>query len=270
MPTNLMGVDVGFSKTGLTTGIACLHGDHLTVERVGTAWESRQAKIPRGFQPSVIAIDGPLLRFGADEHVRRHVEFIFSRTPFHNRCKPGLSHSGVGFDFRKASADAYVQFGQILANLLSPNGATVYRAGPTVEAFPNAFLGVLMPEEKIVLAPKFKRGRRFDWLYDQMVTTGRLESLLSKDLDLPDVVWRRLGSERNHELRAALICLLTAALAAKGMAAIIGDTEGGWFWLPPLALWESWAKEGLESAINQMAVKANSGPTIPSFAPINL
>jgi hypothetical protein len=42
-----------------------------------------------------------------------------------------------------------------------------------------------------------------------------------------------LRSETDHELRAALICLLTAALAARGIAAIIGEAEGGWFWLPP-------------------------------------
>jgi hypothetical protein len=63
-----------------------------------------------------------------------------------------------------------------------------------VEAFPNAFLGVLMPEEELELAPKFNRGRRLDWLYEQVVTTGRLESLLSKGLDLPAMVWQRLGS----------------------------------------------------------------------------
>jgi hypothetical protein len=33
-----------------------------------------------------------------------------------------------------------------------------------VEAFPNAFLGVLMPEEELLSAPGLKRGRRFDWL----------------------------------------------------------------------------------------------------------
>jgi hypothetical protein len=65
-------------------------------------------------------------------------------------------------------------------------------------------------------------------------------------LDLPDVVLHRLRSETDHELRAALICLLTAALAAKGTAAIIGEAKGGWFWLPPWSLWEPWAKQGLE------------------------
>ena len=114
-----------------------------------------------------------------------------------------------------------------------------------MEAFPNAFLGVLMPEVELLAAPRFKRGRRFDWLYDRMATTGRLESLLSRNLDLPDVVWNRLQSEADHEKRAALICLLTAALADKGMAKIVGEAEGDWFWLPPSSLWQPWAAQDL-------------------------
>jgi hypothetical protein len=62
-----------------------------------------------------------------------------------------------------------------------------------------------------------------------------------------------LGTD--HELRAALICLLTAALADKGVAAIIGEAEGGWFWLPPWSMWQPWAKDGLESAEKWMASK---------------
>ena len=50
MPTNLIGVDVGFSTTRPTTGIACLDGDQLRLERAGTAWKSRETKIPYGFQ----------------------------------------------------------------------------------------------------------------------------------------------------------------------------------------------------------------------------
>jgi hypothetical protein len=127
-----------------------------------------------------------------------------------------------------------------------------------VEALANAFLGVLMPEVELQAAPKFKRGRRFDWLNDQMVTTGRLKSLLSRNLDLPDLVWNRLRSETNHELRAALICLLTAALASKGTAAIIGEAEGGWFWLPPWSLWQPWATKGLEIDSKKMASKVTT------------
>src|ERR1700736_3957546 len=100
MPTNLMGIDVGFSVTRPTTGIACLDGDQLSLKRAGTAWKSREAQIPTGFQPSVIAIEGPLLPFDADQHIHRHVESVFIRAPFHNRCRPGLSDRGVGLELR--------------------------------------------------------------------------------------------------------------------------------------------------------------------------
>jgi len=51
---------------------------------------------------------------------------------------------------------------------------------------------------------------------------------------------------------------LTAALAAKGTAAIIGEAEAGWFWLPPWSLWQPWATRGLESAEKKMALKVTS------------
>jgi len=56
--------------------------------------------------------------------------------------------------------------------------------------------------------------------------------------------------------RAALICLLTAAFAERGTAAVIGDAESSWFWLPPCSLWQPWATQGLESAAKRIAVKA--------------
>jgi hypothetical protein len=33
-----------------------------------------------------------------------------------------------------------------------------------MEAFPNVFLGVLTPEVELLAAPRFQRGRLFDWL----------------------------------------------------------------------------------------------------------
>jgi hypothetical protein len=114
MPTNLMGIDVGFSKTRRTTGVAFLEGDYLSVERAGTAWESREAKMPKEFHPSVIAIDGPLPQ-GTPHDICRYVEPIFIRAPLHKRCRPGLSHHGVGLELTQASRDACTQFGRILA-----------------------------------------------------------------------------------------------------------------------------------------------------------
>jgi hypothetical protein len=70
----------------------------------------------------------------------------------------------------------------------------------------------------------------------------------------PDV-WHKARSEANHEQRAALICLLTAGLAAQGVATIVGQDTGGWFWLPPLSLWQPWARAGLDSGVRTMASK---------------
>jgi hypothetical protein len=52
----------------------------------------------------------------------------------------------VGFDFRRASGEACNEFGRILENPLSAKTGNVRREGPIVEAFPNAFPGVLTPE----------------------------------------------------------------------------------------------------------------------------
>jgi Restriction endonuclease len=73
----------------------------------------------------------------------------------------------VGLELRQASSDAFTQFSSILANAVSANDGSVCREGPIAEAFPNAFLGVLMPEAELLAAPKLKRGRRFDWLTTQ-------------------------------------------------------------------------------------------------------
>jgi hypothetical protein len=65
---------------------------------------------------------------------------------------------------------------------VSVNGGTVCREGPIVEAFPNAFLGVLTPEVDMLSELKLKRGRRFDWLYERMVTSGKIRIGTFKNL----------------------------------------------------------------------------------------
>ena len=253
----LLGVDLGFSTTRASTAMAFLDGDHFGVGRAGTTWESRKAQIPCEFRPTVIAVDGPILPEGADERDRRLCETVFIHAPFQNRCKPGLSHWGLGLELRRASAEAYAQFSPVLISSSSESRKAVCRGGPIAEAFPNAFLGVLTPEVELLSAPKLKRGRRFDWLYEQMATTGRLESVLSQSLDMPNDFWSCLRTDKDHERRAALICLLTAALAAQGTAAIIGESKGGWFWLPPWSLWQPWARQGLEGIAKEMALKGH-------------
>ncbi len=124
-------------------------------------------------------------------------------------------------------------------------GASLLPGQFSAKAFPNAFLAVLLPDEEFLSSPRLRRGRRFDWLYERVVGSERVKSTLSQAVHLRDEVWHQLRSHTDHELRAALVCLLTAAFAAQGSAKKVGDAEGGWFWLPPFCLWQDWAKDGL-------------------------
>jgi hypothetical protein len=247
----LLGVDVGFSATRASTGIAVLDGDRLAIVCARTSWENRRAQIPPSFRAEFIALDGPVVPGGADEQIERSCERTFVRAPFDRRCKLALSHWGSGLQLKRAAADACVQFGQTLANPRIRSG----RRGPIVEAFPNAFLAVVTPEQTLKQAPKLARGRRFDWLYDQIARNGQLELAIGQELRLPDVVWRAVRVETHHDKRAALICLLTAACAARGTAAMIGEATGGWLCLPSCKHWQPWALEGLERAADAIAAR---------------
>ena len=90
-----------------------------------------------------------------------------------------------------------------------------------VEAFPNAFLGVLLTDADYADRPKLQRGGKFDWLYDRCVDKGLFE-ILTDRAGLPRDVSIVCNHERDHECRAALVCLLTAALTHSGTFEAIG------------------------------------------------
>lgn len=183
----------------------------------------------------VVDFDGPI----ALGLVKRKCEYTFSKMPFNKRCKPGLSHFGTGLKLRQATAKTVSDFTDIF-----PHAPVI------VEAFPNLFLGVLLPEEVYLQQPKLIRGQRFDWLYDEItgreIAEGKFKSVL------PQVFWDRWKIEKDHEQRAALVCLLTAALHHNGMSYLAGDEEGGNFCLPAVEFWAAWAIQGLATVTERM------------------
>lgn len=238
----LLGIDVGFSRKRATTGVAILDGSDVVTFRVRTSWDERRKVIPPGFAPDVIALDGPLLPSVESPARERYCEYLFSYAPFQNRCKPGLSHWGFGLNLRTATAEACAQFSSLLMD-----GDLIHRDGKIIEAFPNAFLGVLTSED-VFKGNRVGRQSKFDWLYDNLAATGELQEKLDAECTLPERFWAEVRRNRDHEIRAALICLLTAALRAAKIALPIGDDLSGWFWLPPLRIWQPWARSGLDQA----------------------
>ena len=178
---------------------------------------------------------------GSPDGLERICERLFIRGAFQTRCKRGLSHHGYGQDLRRAAAETASQVGHLASPGFEPE--RLVREGVSiVEAFPNAFLGVLLPDA-CFSGPAAGKRKKFDWLYEHAIRQGVFETVMEAvGWENPDLL-AAIRAERDHEKRAAWICLLTAACAASGEAEVVGDAGSGWFWLPPLRLWAPWAKK---------------------------
>ena len=247
---SIAGLDVGYAKPPKkTNGVGIWRQDNLQVEkrcRRENAWEP----IIATGKFDVIAVDGPIISPNADKCIRRNVERLFIMGLFQKRCKPGMSHFGQGLRLREEAglaADKLHAFAP--GNLDIPQ---IRRNSAIVEAFPNAFLGVCLNNQTYDAMPKLRRGKKFDWLYEEAVKHKiiyRMEGLSKQE----QIEWQgRFDRESDHELRAAIVCLLTALLVAKGYYSAVGDEVGGWFFLPPLSIWTNWAKEMLKENIKKI------------------
>lgn len=244
----LLGVDVGFSKAVKTTGLAWLVNSTIETAVVGSSWDDRRRALPKDIQFTIAALDAPIV----PEHsydAARGCERLFYRGAFWNRCRPGLSHHGRGLQLKDAGRQAANDFALVLTTGALTYGPCVIPNTPIIEAFPNTFLGVLLPEIAFADWDKKRRQKKSDWLYEQVSEAGIFQRLLANlDLDAPRIT-RKFENAVHHDERAALICLLTALFAEAGTAAVVGDPDGGWFWLPPISFWRPWGHAALEKAL---------------------
>jgi predicted nuclease with RNAse H fold len=179
---HLVGLDIGWSRRRRSNGIAVLRDDDLVVERLSV--DDRNEALRTLENVDVVAIDAPLLPSNADEALPRECERIFSRGDFQRRCKPGMSHvRGTGQTLRAHGGSA--------AQLARTGAGTI------VEAFPNAFLGVVLPEE-VFANVSMGRGKKFDWLYDRWIE-HRLFAVATAAARLPELVAYRCEAEKDHD-----------------------------------------------------------------------
>jgi len=227
---HLVGVDIGFSERRRSNGIAVFRDGELTrLDRLSVSERDTALRDSRNID--MIAIDAPLLPPGTAVTLPRHCERIFSRGLFQKRCKPGMSHvRGTGQLLREHGRQAAEQL----------------LGAPIVEAFPNAFLGVVVPDDDYLTATKIKRGGKFDWLYDRWIERSLFLTVVAAAL-LPTEIATRCEAETDHDKRAALVCLLTAAFAANGTSVAVGQGVDGYFFLPPAHLWAQWAKDAIDT-----------------------
>jgi len=251
---NLLGVDVGFAKDRRTTGLAWRIGDGVRVAITGTLWEQRRKDLPN--VPFVLAaLDAPIL----PEHdgcPYRDCERLFHGGAFWNRCRPGLSHREQrGLPLRLAGMQAASQFAAVVSGARLAAPLAVRPGTGIIEAFPNAFLGVLLRDGDYGYFNRAADGHKSDWMFKRVAEQGTLRVLLSKlgwtEQDTVHLFEEQAGSNGHHEKRAALVCLMTAGFAAASSAVVVGSQAHGWFWLPPWECWQDWAKIALKSQLRR-------------------
>ena len=241
----LVGLDVGFSLTSPTSGIArlCASGKVL-VGNCGRTLEERVRVI--GESPAqVVAIDAPLAFVPRGES--RSCEHMTARGMFQRRCKPGFSHvAGTGRQLREAGRDSAEQMRTLASGMdLAAKFPRVVANHNIVEAFPNAFLGAALADSFYDRPPR--RGKKFDWLYGAWVRDDFFSSLLERiGMGEQNELLKQCGEESHHEKRAALVCVLTAACVSAGRYTAVGDDRGGYFFLPPWEFWAGWAREEID------------------------
>jgi predicted nuclease with RNAse H fold len=248
---SLLGIDVGFSERRKTTGIASYtFGQPARLHCVGSLPQDRAEVLLDRPLYDAIAIDGPIVPIATSpEQIIRRCERLLSRGPFGNRCKPGFSHFGTGLKLRKA------------ATTIASEMPDYRRHGDVrvVEAFPNAFLGVMLDDETYAAFETIPRGKKSGIFFAQAARDRTFDRIIEY-LGWDDVILReqiqavaRETTRVSHEHRAAFVCVLTTACALSDQAVYVGDEVGGSICLPPLRLWADWARTAVEKSSDQIS-----------------
>jgi hypothetical protein len=196
---------------------------------------------------AVLAIDAPVLPAGMLHYDVRSCEKAFVWGAFQRRCKPGESHvPGTGRALRRAGADtAHSLEGMVCTEDTQRPFPRIFGERNIVEAFPNAFLGVMIREAVFTRSPG--RGDKFDWLYEEWLGHHGADALRELVAWQRPAFWHDVHSTLQHDERAALTCAMTAICVLQGRYVAVGEDRGGYFFLPPWQLWQPWARACLDA-----------------------
>jgi Protein of unknown function (DUF429) len=155
--------------------------------------------------------------------------------------KPGQASAPVGKALNTAANDCAAVVIKACQLATATHVVRIDRKA-IVEAFPSAFLGVMLRDPTAV---KAQRGNRSDVYFQHLTDRGTLQLLLQHLLPNRELELSLTGVV-NHDDRAALICALTALAVAAGDYTAVGDNDG-WIILPPRRFVRSWARSALEA-----------------------
>lgn len=230
----VIGIDVGFSATRASSAICRLDWDRTSIR-----WDVRRfravepergetiAAVAGGRPIITAAFDGPL-RGSLDVIDRyRTAERLLTRGLGRLIGKPGTSNVPLGRQLN-AAASSLVRQVLTCADVGAARHRVAIHPQAIVEAFPNAFLGLMIADPSRIAV---ERNNRSDKYYEHLTATGDLAKLLNHCLpgrtEQPDFT-----AITDHDDRAAVVCALAALCIAADTYSAVGDTDG-WIILPP-------------------------------------
>lgn len=242
-----LGIDVGTSPSRRTSAACRLDwtADEITwtIERFRSTEKETIRRVAGAGPIACVAIDGPLRR-GFDLIGRYRVaERMLTRKLQPLIGKPGQSSSPVGKDLNQ-HANACAEVARSLGTLAPARHQVAIDDLAVVEAFPTAFLGLMLGEPGALATT---RNSRSDVFYEALVGAGHLQRLLALLIPARHLA-KGLDTVTQHDDRAALICALTALCVAAGDYTAVGDNDG-WIILPPRSMVRDWAWELLEANV---------------------
>ena len=267
-----LGIDVGYSKRRRSTGLCLLKisGGVLSWQCLNTGTKECQRLqdlrdlVPKGTHLLGVGIDGPLTSSLRVVPHYRTADALLSRGTFRFRGKPGQTSSPSGKMLHcHATALAKLvlrlqeQDHLSLAKATHPNPVNDRRI---LEVFPNAFLGVLIPDRAFSGLRLYRDAS--DRFWEIAIHKAYLNNLV--DTLVPRVTASRpLNTVIDHDHRAALVCALAVLCVARNRYVAVGDPVDGDIVLPPYECWgegqigEPWAEAALRDNLEQ--VRRNRG-----------
>lgn len=250
----VLGVDIGCSAQRRSSAICRLSwtADVATwdIARFRAVAPERQQVIAAtagGSRISAAAFDGPLAPGLQPIGRYRTAERMLTRRLGRIIGKPGQSSAPVG-RLLNEHANACAQSVLDQTDMAPARHATAIDNRAIVEAFPGAFLGMLLADPAALGA---KRSNRSDIFFQHLAAAGVFQQLLQHCLP-----GRAMALDpaaiRNHDDRAALVCAMTALCVVAGDFVAVGDDDG-WIILPPRRLiqptqWRLLEQNALEEA----------------------
>lgn len=265
MTEHYLGIDVGYSKRGRTTGLCILKLDHSQLEwsclNTGTPTSKRREDlrglVRAGTTLAGVGIDGPLAEGLKEVNRYRIADALLARGAFQKRCKPGQTNSATGqclHHHANELANLVIEFKEKdhldLGTASHSDSIHKYRI---VETFPNAFLAFLIDEENWP-SRNPGRGKKSDEFWTIAVRDGYLCRLIQA-LAPKTRLSHPLDSIKDHDHRAAFICALAGMCVAKNKYTSVGDPTDGCIVLPPCSVWGS--KAGSQSLWAETTLRRN-------------